>query len=145
MLTMAPAPRGIILREHVFQAKEDAFTLTCMSAVERIVRIFVQRRDHALDPRIVGENADRPELALDRLDEGRGLLRTGDIGADRHRPAAGRFHEARGLASAACSSISTIGDGLAHPRQPQRDGAADVAAAAGDERHRPVVINRRVS
>ena len=99
----------------------------------------MQRRDHALDPRIVGEDADRPEPALDRLDKGRRLLRTGDVGADRHRPAAGRFHEARRLVGRVLIDIDDR-DRLARPRPSQRDGAANIAAAAGDQRHRTVCI-----
>ena len=82
-----------------------------------------------------------PEPDFDRIDETRALLRTGNIGADRHRLAADRFDEMRSLRRRGFIDIDDR-DGPAIPGQPQRDGTADITTAAGDERHRAACTHK---
>ena len=116
---------------------KDAFHVHLHHAIEDIVGIFMQRRDDAFDPGIVGKYPDRSEPALNRVDESRDLRRVRNVGPNSSRLAAVRLHQACRLRRRLFIDIDDR-DRPAHPRQPQRDGTTDIAATAGDERHRPV-------
>ena len=85
--------------------------------------------------RVVHEHVQAPELGHGRLDGLGTELRASDVAGDRYAAPAFALDEARRLLRVL--SLVKIDDGhiCAFAREEDRDGTADAAVAAGDQRH----------
>ena len=122
--------------------EEDAFEVDVQDPV--IVRLRnLDEWGVLLDPGVVDEDVERPEL-LDRLiDQAAGLVGAGEIRLDQHATTAGRFDFGQRLSRLAVDVEIVDDDVRPLASQPDGDRPADPAAAArdhcplADQSHRP--------
>ena len=62
-------------------AEPNAFDIHGQDSIENLLRILVERGNHALDARVVEQDVQTPETFLGRADVARHVGRDGDVGA----------------------------------------------------------------
>src|SRR4029077_20205900 len=106
------------------------------------VRLAHVRGVHRLvDARVVHQDVDAPPLGHRAIGHGPQIGEAGDVGLERERPPPALAHLLGGALAGGPVHLGHHHVG-AHAGQLQRDGAADVAARAGDDRGLPLEFHR---
>ena len=105
-----------------------------MQAVPFLERDLLDAAPLSVDAGVGDEDVDRPERRLDGVDERVCGFGSREVGAGRRRAAAERAHRVGHLLRGGGVRPVADGDVVAVFGQAERDGAADPARGAGDER-----------
>jgi hypothetical protein len=107
-----------------------------VEAVPLLERDLLDPAARRVDAGVGDQDADRPEPGLGGVDERIGGGRVGEVGPGRDRAAAEAADRRGGLFGRVGARGVRDDDVVAVLGEPQRDGAADPARGAGDERDR---------
>ena len=123
--------------QHVTQTEEDAEQVHADDALELLLGVLGERRDGALDPRVVEERVDAPVLAQRRIDVAAHVGALRHVGRARRRAPAGGRDRLGPPRQAVLVDVDEVQVG-AERREALRGGTADPPAAPVISATRPV-------